>query len=164
MPTTQSPTSPQEFEARLELMGPGGAWTCLRIPFGVEEVFGSKARVSVMGTINCFAFRSSVFPTSDGTHFMMVNKSMQQGASVKPGDVVRVALQRDTAPRTLSVPKDLEDALGKHRDARGRFEVMSYSHKKEYLDWIESAKRQETRLRRIEKAVTMLASGKRLKS
>ena len=40
---------------------------------------------------------------------------------------------------------------------------MSYSHKKEYVDWIDSAKQEETRARRVEKALTMLALGKRLK-
>ena len=98
-----------------------------------------------------------------GSHFMMVNKAMQKGANVGAGDTVHVVLERDTAPRVLEVPKDLVEALAKDKEARVRFDKMSYSNKKEYVDWIESAKREETRARRIEKALTMIADSKRLK-
>ena len=163
MPTGQTPAACQEFQGKIEPMGPGGAWTCLRIPFNVEEVFGSKARVSVKGTINGFDFRSSIFPMGDGTHFMMVNKTMQKGANIKSGDAVQVVLEKDTVPRSLQVPKDIKDALAENGEAKTCFEKMSYSHKKEYVDWIDSSKQEETRARRIEKALTMLATGKRLK-
>ena len=163
MTSERIPSRPQKFQGRLERMAPGGAWTCIRIPFSAEEVFGSKARVPVKGTINGFAFRSSIFPTGDGTHFMMVNKGMQQGASVKPGDSVQVALEKDTAPRVLVVPQDLTDALANDGEAQAGFDNMSHSYRKEYVDWIESAKREETRARRIQKALTMLSGGERLK-
>ena len=159
-----SPSSvPRDFKATLERMGPEGAWTCIRVPFDVEEAFGSKARVSVAGTINGFAFRSSVFPSGEGTHFMMVNKAMRQGAGVEPGDQANVVLKLDTAPRTLTIPQDLQEALAGSRQAQDRFEGMAYSHKKEYVDWIEEAKRPETRARRIQRALAMLTEGKRLK-
>ena len=163
MPANRATVEAREFDGILERMGPGGAWTCIRIPFDVEATFGSKARVSVKGTINGFAFRTSIFPDGDGTHFMMVNKAMQQGSRVKPGDAAQIVLEKDKAPRTLEVPKDLKDALATTPEAEARFDKMPFSHKKEYVEWIESAKRDETRARRIEKALLMIAASKRLK-
>ncbi len=153
----------QEFEGKLESMGPKGSWTCVRIPFNVEKTFGSRARVAVKGTLNGFSFRSSIFPMGDGTHFMMVNKAMQRGASVGPGEAARFSIERDTEPRTVEVPADLTRSLAERPEAGWRFEEMPYSHKKEYVEWIESAKRAETRARRIERALDMLSEGKRLK-
>ena len=85
----------QKFKARLTAIGPGGAWTILRAPFNVAEVFGTKARVPVIGTMNGFAFRNSLMPEGDGTHRMMVGKEVQAGAKAKAGDVVSVVLKRD---------------------------------------------------------------------
>jgi hypothetical protein len=64
-----------EFEGKLIARGPGGAWTFLPIPFGVEQPFGTKARVPVSGTINKFAFRNSLLPEGDGTHSMTVGEA-----------------------------------------------------------------------------------------
>ena len=154
---------PMKFESRLEPMGPRGAWTCIAIPFNVHEAFGTRARVPVKGTVNGFPFRSSVFPTGGGAHFMMVNKEMQRGAGVQSGDLVSVSIEKDAAPRTVDVPQDLASPLSEHLEARERFQKIPYSHRKEYVDWITSAKRSETRARRIEKALDMLAEGLRLK-
>jgi hypothetical protein len=146
----------KKFQAKLVPMGDGGAWTCLKVPFQVEEIFRTRARVAVKATLNGLAFRTSIFPDGQGSHFMMVNKAMQAGAGVKSGDSVKVVLEKDAAPRVIKTPRYLRAALSKDRKAEERFEKLSYSHKKEYLDWIESAKREETRARRIEKMLDML--------
>jgi uncharacterized protein YdeI (YjbR/CyaY-like superfamily) len=56
------------------------------------------------------------------------------------------------------VPKDLASALDDK--ARAAFDRMSYTHRKEYVEWIEEAKRDETRRRRIAKAVELISEGK----
>ena len=78
----------KSFKTRLIARGPGGAWTHLDIPFSVEKEFGTKARVPVAGTLNGFAFRTSLMPNGDGTHSMAVNKAMQAGAKAVAGDLV----------------------------------------------------------------------------
>jgi hypothetical protein len=148
--------APQEFDALLE---PEGAWTFLRAPFSVEEVFGSRARVPIKGTINGFAFQGSLFPMGNGTHCLMVNKTMQKGAGAKPGDTVHMVITKDTSTRTVKVPRDFRQALAKHPAAREYFEKLAYTHRKDYVDWIESAKKEETRQRRIDKAVLKLMEG-----
>lgn len=151
----------QKFKARIEAIGPAGAWSRLEIPFDVHDAFGSKARVSVKGTINGFAFRTSIFPNGDGSHHMMVNKAMQAGAKAKPGDRVAVEMELDTAERKVDVPSELTKALAKNRTARDFFARLSPSCKKAYADWITSAKKSETRIHRVTQALEMLNAGKK---
>ena len=153
----------QVFTAMLDHPDVVGAWTYITVPFSVERLFGTRARVAVAVTLNGVHFRGSLLPQSDGTHIVVVNKTVQEAAKAGPGDTVDVALEADTAPRTVSIPYDLAAALAGAEEARGRFETMSYSHKKEYVDWIESAKRVETRAGRIQKALSMISVGQRLK-
>lgn len=146
----------KEFKAKLQGMGPGGAWTCLKVPFSVEKVWGTRARLSVKGTLNGFGYRSSIFPMGDGTHMMMVNKAMQQGARARAGGTVKVTMEPDTTPRTVAVPSILKKALAKNKRAKTAFNKLSYSHKKEYVDSITEAKQAETRARRVQKTVAAL--------
>ena len=105
----------QKFKAKLTAIGPGGAWTILPIPFNVAEVFGTKARVPVAGTMNGFAFRNSLMPEGNGTHRMMVGKEVQAGAKARAGDVVSVVLKRDDEERTVDVPEELAAAFKKEQ-------------------------------------------------
>ena len=152
-----------EFEAELVPMGPKGAWICMEIPSEVPAAFGSRGRTAVKGTLNGYPIRTSIFPTGDGDFFMMVNKAMQKGAGVGEGDKVSVAMELDMEPRVLDVPEVLRTALDRDTDAKAGFDNMPYSHRKEYVDWIVEAKKDETRERRVEKALTMLRDRKRLK-
>lgn len=149
----------KKFKSKLEPRGPGGAWTFLRIPFDVNKVFGSKGRVSVARTINDFRLRSSIFPEGDGTHILWVNKAIQKGARVKPGDSVQVSLSLDLARRVVAIPSYFKRVLADREMARVAFLKLSYSRKREIVDRIKSAKTESTRDRRIEQAVKSLSEG-----
>jgi hypothetical protein len=151
-----------EFQARLEARGPGGSWIFITVPFDAAAEFGGRGRVPVAGTINGFAFRSSLLPVGDGTHRLAVSKPMRAGARADAGDVVAVVMRRDDAERTVDVPDELRRALAGAPTAAAAFERFAYSHRKAYVDWVASAKASETRERRAAKAVSMLASGKKL--
>ena len=84
-----------EFKAAVEHAGEGDAWMIVKTPKHTSEALGSKGRVSVVGTVNGFAIKTSVFPNGDGTHHFMFNKAMQKGASATAGDTVVVRLERD---------------------------------------------------------------------
>lgn len=146
----------KSFKARLIARGPGGAWTHLDIPFSVEKEFGTKARVPVAGTLNGFAFRTSLMPNGDGTHSMAVNKAMQAGAEAAAGDLVTVSIDLDRAERVVDIPPELGSALSTNKSAASAFRALSYSHRKEYADWISAAKRAETRASRAEKSLAMI--------
>jgi hypothetical protein len=150
-----------KFEAKLQGKGPGNAWTFLPIPFDVQKAFGTKARVPVVGTINGFPFRNSLMPEGDGTHSMMVNKELQKGAGATAGDMVAVVIELDKTPRSVTVPDDLKGLLAKHKPAETAFMGLAYSHKKAFLDWIDSAKKPETRAKRLKETIEMLEAGKR---
>jgi hypothetical protein len=149
----------QKFETKLTPRGPGNAWTFLYIPFSVEQVFGSKARVAVTGTMNGIPFRNSLLPMGDGTHRMAVSKELQASAKAAAGDTVKMTMELDKAERTVEVPEDLAQALKKNKKAGEFFAALSYSHKRAYTDWVGGAKQQATRESRAAKAVEMLAAG-----
>jgi Domain of unknown function (DUF1905)/Bacteriocin-protection, YdeI or OmpD-Associated len=146
----------QTFSVRLIGRGPGGSWAHMPIPFTVQTSFGANGRVPVRGKINGVTYRSSIFPRGDGTHYMAVNQTLRAAAGVGIGDRVKVVMEPDTAKRTVTVPPYLKRALSAAAQDK-TFAALSYSHRKELVDWIAQAKKPETRARRIQKCVAMLA-------
>jgi ribosomal protein L11 len=150
----------QTFSAKLVSRGPSGAWTHLEVPFSVEQTWGTRARIAVRGTVNGFPIRTSLFPRGHGVFYMAFTKAMQAGAKARAGDTVSVVMEPDTAPRKVEVPAYLRKAL-KAAPAQDKiFAGLSYSHQKEYVDWIAQAKRPETRAARIEKMLKVLGAKK----
>ena len=68
-------TTTKRFRAKLKADNPNSEATFVAIPFDVTQVFGTRARVPVRGTINGFAFRSSISPYG-GVHYLPVNKAL----------------------------------------------------------------------------------------
>jgi hypothetical protein len=137
--------------------------TGIAIPFDVEKVFGTRARVPVRGTINGFPYRSSISPMGGGCHFRPVNKALREGAKTKAGETISVVMERDDEPRVITPPADFARALKANRDAQAAWEKLSYTHRKEIAQAIEAAKKPETRARRIEKGIAELLAGKKPK-
>jgi hypothetical protein len=133
-----------EFDV-LVAKGPGGAWTFLPIPFNVQEVFGTAGRLAAAGTVNGFPFRNSLMPEGDGSHSMIFNKELQAGACAKAGDRVKVVLERDQGERQIATSAELERVLRANEKATVLFAELTFSQKKEYADWISSAKQQATK-------------------
>jgi bifunctional DNA-binding transcriptional regulator/antitoxin component of YhaV-PrlF toxin-antitoxin module len=124
-------------------------------PIDVVEVFGTRGRVPVRGTINGFPFRSSLMPCG-GPHMMPVNKALREGAGAKPGDVVEVIMERDDKERTVEPPPELKRELAKNKKAADKWEKMSFTNKKEMANSIRDAKQEETRKRRLAKVMQVL--------
>jgi hypothetical protein len=148
-----------EFKVKLEGKERSSvAW--LNAPFDVEKVFATRARVPVRGTINGFPFRSSLMPMG-GCHGMAVNKTMRDGAGVQAGDTVTVVMERDQAERVVEVPSLLKKELSKSKIAQANWQKLSYTNQKEIALAIGGAKQDETRVRRLAKAMDALKSGKK---
>jgi Domain of unknown function (DUF1905)/Bacteriocin-protection, YdeI or OmpD-Associated len=145
-----------QFSAKLEAVEQGGVFFTL--PRKESAKFGTRGRVPVTGTINGAPFRSSIFPTGDGGHFMGVKRETREAAKAEVGDKVKVSMEIDTAPRTVAVPPDLNAELSKSIDARVRFDKLSYTRRKEYVQWLEAAKRPETRARRLKQVIDKLTT------
>jgi Bacteriocin-protection, YdeI or OmpD-Associated/Domain of unknown function (DUF1905) len=146
--------SAQRFVATLEQHGSG---TVVVVPYDLKEAFGS-GRPPVRATVNGYTFRTTLF-TMGGRALLGLNREVREAATVEPGQKVSVELERDDEPRTVEVPSDLAAALDADPVVRETFDGLSYTHRKEYVRWIEEAKRTETRTRRVEKSVEMLREG-----
>jgi Bacteriocin-protection, YdeI or OmpD-Associated/Domain of unknown function (DUF1905) len=144
---------PFEFDVRLE----GDSKTegaAFHPPFDIVEIFSTRARVPVRGTINGYPFRSSLCNMGSG-HMLGLNREMRAGARCRAGDLVRVVMERDTTPRVVEVPADLRKILAGEK-ATAAWEKLSYTHQKEWVKAIEEAKQEETRQRRIGKMLEAL--------
>lgn len=128
--------------------------TGIIIPFDVEELFGSK-RVPVKAEVNGAVYRGSIVRMG-GKYMLGIPKSFREAAGIKAGEKITVAIEADEAPRNVETPADLAAAL-KKAGLTAELEKLSYTYKKEHARAIGEAKRPETRINRIEKAVKMLA-------
>ncbi len=147
----------QTFEAVLEKHDKLDA-TGIVIPFDVEAVFGAK-RVPVKAVINSAEYRGSVVRMG-GKYMLGIPKLFRVEAGIGAGDNIVVTLERDTYERTVTIPTDFAAELSK-LGLRDAFDAMSYTHRKEHVRAIEEARAPETRLRRIAKAVEMIAAKKK---
>lgn len=148
----------QEFEAVIE-KPPNSNGAFVVIPFNVAEIFGTKGQVKVKATFDGHPYRGSVVPMGGGQHVLGLRKDIRQAIGKTHGDQVRVVLELDTEPRTVTMPAELQLLLDQNESAKEFFETLSYTHRKEYVGWIESAKKEETRSRRLQKSVQMLLEG-----
>jgi hypothetical protein len=151
------------FQSRLVKPEGTGTWTYAPVPAEIEKQIGERGLVKVKGTVNGIPIRSSLMPQGDGSHYIVVNKSIRDKAGVKAGDQVNLELSLDSAERRIEPPDDLSEALKKNPPARSAFEKHSYSRRKEYIDYINESKKSETRSRRIEKSIYLLTQNKTIK-
>jgi hypothetical protein len=135
--------------------------TMFRVPFDLEEVFG-RARPPVKVTIRGHMWRTTP-GVYGGVGHVVVNREVKAATGVDAPDRVRVEMELDTEPRTVSVPADLRDALRADDTVWKSFSTLSFSHRREYVEWVEEAKRPETRARRIAGTVERVAQGKALR-
>lgn len=149
----------QSFEAKLVRPSGVGTWTYVDIPFDVATAYGAAGQVKVKGTVNGAAFRGSLMPHGDGRHYLVVNAALRAKACVSAGDSAKVVVEPDTAPREVTLAADTRKALAENSKAANAFASMAYSHQKAYVDWIEGAKKPETRARRIASAIERLENG-----
>ncbi len=147
----------QKFEARIVEGRGGGAFVTL--PFSTPEVFGTRGQVRVKGTIDGHPFKSSIAPMGGGSHLLGLHRATRETIGKSVGDKVKIVLEADPEERTVVVPEDLRRALAKDRKAKETFEQFAYTHRKEYVHWIESAKKPQMRERRIAEAVTRIGKG-----
>jgi hypothetical protein len=145
------------FKANIQNAGGGGAF--VEVPFDVEEAFGSK-RPKIKATIDGVPYRGTLVRMGSESHLLLILKEIREKIGKTFGDQVKVAVELDIEPRVVAIPKDLAGALKKDKEAKKHFGELSYSHQKEYVAWIEEAKKDETRQRRIVKALEMLKEDK----
>jgi hypothetical protein len=145
------------FTATIQDAGRGGAF--VEVPFDAEEAFGSK-RPKVKATIEGIPYRGTLVRMGSECHMLLILKSIREQVGKTFGDDVTIIVESDTEPRVVGIPADLKQAFEADPDAKTFFDKLSYTHQREYVSWIEEAKKDETRQRRIAKTVEMLKQKK----
>ena len=147
-----------KFPVTLQLAGKTA--TGFEVPAEIVSALGAGKRPPVKVTIGKHTYRSTIAPMG-GVFMIGVSAENRQAAGVAAGDRVEVDLELDTEPREVTVPADFAAALDREPAAKQRFESLSYSHKREHVMAVEGAKTDETRQRRLSKAITILRETKR---
>ena len=147
-----------KFKARIEA-GPGGGAFVL-FPYDTAAEFGTRGRIPVRATFDRVAYTGSLTACGGPHHMLGVLKAIREQIGKGVGDTIDVAVWREDGERTLDVPAAFAAQMKKD-GALAFFEQLSFTHRKEYCRWIADAKREETRQRRVEKAVAMLRQGVR---
>ncbi len=133
----------------------------IEIPFDVQEVYGTKGHVKVKALFDGYPYRGILANMGTGCHLLIVRKDIRQAIGKTIGDKISVELTRDTDERKAEIPPDLASALKKTAEAREFFSTLSYTNQKEYCVWISTAKKAETRDRRLAETITKLLAGKK---
>ena len=148
---------PMKFMTVIELGGKTA--TGFRVPEEVVQALGSGKRPAVTVRIGPHTYRSTV--AAYGDVFMLpLSAENREAAGVAAGDEVEVELEFDTAPRVIEVPDDFAAALDAVPEARRTFDGLSYSNQRFHVESVTGAKTDETRQRRIDKAVAVLREGR----
>jgi hypothetical protein len=125
----------------------------------VAAVGEGAKRFPVLATVNGYTWRTSV-ARMRGEFLVGLSKEVRTGAGVQAGDTVTLQLKLDSEPRTVEVPHALAEALDADPEAKTTFEGLAFTHRKEFARWIEEAKREETRARRVTQALDMIRTGR----
>jgi hypothetical protein len=138
------------------------AWTFLTLPKEASGELPSRGMTSVEGTFNGLAFRATLEPDGQGGHWLKVDRKLRTAAGAEAGDVVSLEIAPVAEEPEPRVPADLRKALAAaHPKARAAWSDIRPVARRDWIQWIDSAKREETRLKRIASACDMLAKGKR---
>jgi hypothetical protein len=146
----------QSFTALIEK---SGTRTYIAIPFNPNEVWGIKQRHYVSGSINGCTIRSSL--GSDGTqYFLPLGAAWRRDNHLEAGASVEVFLSPE-GPQSEQLAPDFAAALAAEPQAKAFFDALATFYRKNYLNWIENAKRPETRAAHLAEVMRLLKAGQK---
>lgn len=146
-----------EFDAELKLHEDMNA-AYVEFPFDCQKEFGKKGQVKIQATIDGVEYRGSLAKMKTDCHILGVLKEIRAKINKREGDTVHIILEEDRAERIVIIPDDLQARFDEYPLAKKVFDKMSYTHRKEYVNAINDAKKPETRLKRLDKTIEMLLS------
>lgn len=149
-----------KFTAKLIKTNRGGYG--VEFPYDVRAEFGTGGMVKVKTKIGGIAYRGSLTPMGGSNHMLIVLKDIRAKLGIKENDEINIEIKQDTEERVVTIPEDLMNLFKKNKKAKEVFDGMSYTHRKEYANWINEAKKPETRERRLSKTIEMLLEKKHL--
>ena len=147
-----------KFKAKIEASDGGGAFVLF--PYDTEAEFATRGKVPVKATLGGVPYTGSLMTCGGPHHMLAVVKAIRLQIGKGPGDTIDVEVWKDEEQRVLEVPAAFEKLM-KEEGLFPFFEGLSFTHRKEYFRWVAEAKKEETRLKRLERAVEMLRKGLR---
>src|SRR5437868_12575591 len=147
----------------LERMPVRLGWTIVRVPFDVAKLWGNRGALRVCGEIRSsgskaasFEFRTSLFPTGRGTHYILVNKKMQKGGGVRAGEQAEFKLEPDTKERPIVLPIEMEKIFKQEKQLRKLYDSFNDSIRRYIVNEVASRKSPASRERRAEQVAEQL--------
>jgi hypothetical protein len=138
-----------------------GGWTYARIPEITQDRRSHFGWVKVRGTIDGYEIRKyHLMPMGNGNLFLPVKAEIRKKIRKEEGDCIHVILYTDNEP--LEIPAEMTLCLQDEPDALKFFNSLSESEQKFYIGWIYGAKKEETKIDRMVKAVNRLVRGLKL--
>ena len=145
-----------KFKAKIEAGDGGGAYVLF--PYDTGKEFATKGKVPVKATFEGLPYTGSLIKYGHPLHSLGMPKAIREQTGKGPGDIVELVVWKDEEVRTVEVPAQFENLM-KKEGLLPVFKELSYTHRKEYCRWITDAKKEETRLKRLGKAIEMLKKG-----
>ena len=139
----------------------GATWSFLVLPANASAKLPTRGMATVDGTLDGHAFQATLEPDGEGSHWLKVTRAMRVAAGATVGDTVVLEITPVAEEPEPGVPADLRKALAAARDAKAVWSDITAVARRDWIHWITSGKKAETRERRIANACDMLASGKR---
>jgi hypothetical protein len=136
-------------------------WAFVVLPKEASEKLPRRGRTTVDGTLNGHAFRATLEPDGQLSHWLQVSDALREAAGADIGDTVTLKIAAVAEEPDPELPPDLEAALKSHPDARAVWDTATTIARVDWIHWITTAKQAKTRAKRISNACDMLASGKR---
>lgn len=129
----------------------------IEFPFSAEEIFGTRGMVKIKALFDGKAeYRGVLSNMGTGCHILILTQEVRRKLEKTFGDSVSVELENDLEKREVTIPEEIQKILAEYPDALAFFDKLSYTHRKEYINWITSAKKEDTRLKRMELFVEKL--------
>jgi hypothetical protein len=133
----------------------GSGGHLVKVPDEVVDALGGRGRTPVRATFNGIPYRGSIVKMG-GFFCIGVTKAIIGQAGVSPGDLLDVVVQLDDEPRQVEIPAELKKPLEADHQLKRAWDSLSYTQQREYSNWIQDAKREETRRRRVEQTLERL--------
>jgi hypothetical protein len=153
------------FQATLHRPGgkdAGADWAFLRLPQEASDRLPARGLVSVEGTLQGATFAATLEPDGEGGHWLRVEPDMMESSGARPGETVELDIAPAAQEPEPKVPADLQEALDAAPEkARETWQAITPKARRDYIQWMVSAKKEETRDKRIGVAVDKLAKGDR---
>jgi hypothetical protein len=137
------------------------SWTFLNVPKNASAKLPSRGMTAIEGTINGFPFQATLEPDGQKGHWLRVERKLREAIGAQAGDIVTLEIAPAAEEPEPKVPTDLRKALAATPKARALWSDITPTARRDWIQWITSAKRPETRVRRVKNACAMLAAGKR---